>query len=154
MTDIFKNQKDKINQHQWKLAYNLGTHKANLLNEQSEPMDLNTLVYCLEALKNEAYDLTEKKYASQPITPLDELSKRRQGVVEYKLISDTTMASRSILEAYGDEHGTFAIDQFEVYENRRIVDGSSPIYLNYTEAKELMSTLQKFISRSKHLYDD
>lgn len=154
MKDIFKVEKNNIAQHKWSLKYNPESHKAKLIDEQGKPMDLSTLNYSLEALGNEVYDLKEKNYRSQQTTPLDDLSKRRQGVVEYKLISDSVKASRDILEAYGDDYGVFTIDQIKVYENRRINDEGSPIYLNYSEAKELMHTLQDYINRVKHLHED
>lgn len=153
MKELMKHQIENITTNNWTLNYNVETDKAVFLDRLGNQMDSSTLDVAIEGLKKHAYDLFDDKYRKRYTTPLDELSKHRNGIKEYNLIVDDNRTSRNILEVYGDENELFTIDQFTVFENRRISNDYSPFHLNYNEAKELLDTLQKFVDRVKDKYE-
>lgn len=148
--DIFERQIEKLKQHNWNLYYDEETHTAKMINETGEEMDLQAFQYCIEALKNRAYDLHETKFGQEKKHPYDEVSRRRHDVMDYKLITEETRGNiKNIFEVYSDIAGLFVLDNFSVYSNRKTYENGYLVYLNSFEAKEVLESLSLFVEKHK-----
>ena len=150
MNNVFEQHIKNLQEHTWELCYDRESNTATFINEKGETMDFETFSWCLGALKNTLHDMEEKKYGIQIKTPLDEFTKKRLGIRDYKLITDEERGGiRSIFEVYSDENEIFTLNRFDVYNNRKLYENGFLAYLNRFEAECVLESLESFVKRFK-----
>ncbi|WP_064199056.1 hypothetical protein [Brevibacillus brevis] len=149
---LFKAVIEQLQSSEWRVVFDPSSWEAKIVNLEGNELDLKTLGFILEELKDYFKRREENELREHRKTPLDEFTKKRLGVRDYVLLKDELRGNlRNIFEAYHDNNGIFTMDNYTVFleNNLKYYDSGFTAHLTPFDAEKIINSLQNFVDLHK-----
>ncbi|MBT2759948.1 hypothetical protein [Paenibacillus sp. ISL-20] len=147
---LFKREIQNLLTADYRIIYDTQSDTLKIVDKKGEEIDNNTLGF-VGGEVNEYINIREEQTLGEKRKyPIDELTRKRQELLDYILVSDESNNTyKTIFEVYHDKNQIFSMEKFNVMKRKNLRCDEFNVYLSPEEAETILPSLQKFIEQNK-----